>query len=173
MKTLLKLLFVFMMALGCLTVVNAQSSKQQKRTDAVKTMIDGVNYVFKATYVNPQRGPGRALTSEYDVVVSKDTVVAYLPYFGRAHVAPINPYSNEGGIKFTSTKFDYKVTTGKKGGWEILIKPKGNNIGDMKDVQQLKLTVSSSGYATLFVLSTNRDPISFNGTVEAGKQIKQ
>ena len=42
------------------------------------------------------------LSPYYYLKVSKDTVVAYLPYFGRAYTAPADP--TEGGIKFTSTK---------------------------------------------------------------------
>ncbi|RZK15705.1 MAG: DUF4251 domain-containing protein [Pedobacter sp.] len=42
--------------------------------------------------------------SSYDFRVTKDSVVAYLPFYGRAFSAPYNP--NEGGIKFTSKEDD-------------------------------------------------------------------
>jgi hypothetical protein len=131
-------------------------------------MVDDVNYIFEANYANPMRGGGRSLTSEYDLKVSKDTIIAYLPYFGRAYIAPTNP--TEGGIKFTWTKFDYSVKQTKNGSWEILIKPKEKNISNASDVQNLRLSISTSGYASLQVISSNRDPISFNGTIEEVKQ---
>ncbi|GAA4310128.1 DUF4251 domain-containing protein [Compostibacter hankyongensis] len=130
---------------------------------AVREMLDARNYVFKAQMVSPSSGRTRHLTSDYDLKVSQDKVEAYLPYFGRAYSAPMDP--SKGGIKFSSSQFTYNTSDRKKGGWLIQIEPK-----DEKEVQQLTLTVSEAGYATLQVISTNRQPISFNGIMEAGKE---
>jgi hypothetical protein len=78
-----------------------------------------------------------------------------------------NPGTTEGGIKFTSTNFSYKVNARKKGGWEVIIKPKDHDISSWRDVQQMILNISPDGYASLSVLSTNRDPISFQGNIIA------
>jgi hypothetical protein len=83
-----------------------------------------------------------------------------------AYSAPIDP--SQGGIKFTSTKFEYIKQPGKKDGWDITIIPK-----DASDVQKLYLHVTSKGYATLQVTSTNRQPISFNGIIEENNQPKK
>ena len=169
MKTLMKTLFLFIMVSAGITSAKAQgSTKQTAKADAVKTMINAVNYVFKADFANPLRGGNKQLTTEYDLTVTKDTIVAFLPYYGRAYVGSLDP--NEGGIKFTSTSFDYKVTEGKKGNWDITIKPKDTNANKMSSVQLLRLSISSGGYATLSVTSTNRDPISFSGEIETGKK---
>lgn len=85
---------------------------QNKKPDEVNTMIESRNYIFKARTVNPQNSVSRQLTSEYDLTVSRDTIISYLPYFGRAYVAPINP--SEGGIKFTSPKFEYNPVKDEK-----------------------------------------------------------
>ncbi|HEY6082088.1 MAG TPA: DUF4251 domain-containing protein, partial [Chitinophagaceae bacterium] len=69
-----------------------------------------------------------------------------------------------GGIQFKSRNFDYTVTEGKRGGWNILIRPK-----DVKDIQQLSLSVTTSGYASLQVISNSRQPISFNGYIAGAK----
>jgi hypothetical protein len=87
-----------------------------------------------------------------------DSIVTYLPYFGRAYVAPVDP--TEGGIKFTSTNFSYTAKQ-KKDGWEITILPK-----DTRDVKQMYLSVSTKGYAKLQVISNNRESISYNGYVD-------
>jgi len=60
------------------------------------------------------------------------------------------------------TSFEYSVKTAKNGGWEITIVPK-----DKRELQRMFLTVSEDGYATLRITSSNRDPISFDGTIEA------
>ena len=149
----------------CFNPIIAQNKKEDKQT-AVRNMVELQQYVFKAQYVLPTTGSQRALTSDYDLTVSKSAVSSYLPYFGRAYVAPINP--TEGGIKFNSSKFQYIKEDNKKGGWDITIIPK-----DAADVQKLNLRISSSGYATLQVTSTNRQPISFNGVIEENRQSKR
>lgn len=69
-------------------------------------------YIFYATAVTPLSGRQQFLTSEYTLDVSKDSLVSYLPYFGKAYAVPIG--ATDGGIKFTATKFDYKMTPQKK-----------------------------------------------------------
>ena len=127
----------------------------------IKRLIDKQDYIFYAQYATPMTGRQRYLTSDYIVKVSKDTVISDLPYFGRAYSASIN---GEGGIKFTSTSFDYKITPKKKGGWDISIKPK-----DVSAVQQFNMTVFENGSASLQVASTNRQSISFNGYIKEKK----
>jgi hypothetical protein len=168
MKTLFKSLLVLTMVVSCLVEASAQTPKQAANAQAVKNMVNNMNFVFQASYANPQRGGARSLDYGYDLVVSKDTIAAYLPYFGRAYVAPADP--TEGGIKFKTTNFDCKSKTNKKGGWEILIIPKERNTTDMRDVQSLRLSITSTGYASLYVTSTNRDAISFDGYIEARKK---
>lgn len=131
----------------------------------VKNIIESKNFVFKAEYVSPTGGRNRPLTSEYDLSVNRDKVVSYLPFFGRAYTAPINPA--EGGIKFTSTKFDYTFSQ-KKNKWEIHIKPR-----DVSDVQDMYMTVFDNGRASLRVNNTNRQNISFDGYIIEAKAEKK
>lgn len=155
---------------GSLSIeASAQSVRENRNKEKkaeVQKLIDAQNYVFKAQSATPLRG-GRfiQLTSEYDVVVSKDKITSFLPYFGRAFTAPINP--TEGGIRFTSEKFDYQVSKKKKGRQEIIIKPT-----DLlnPDVRQMVLNVSETGNATLSVTNNNRDPITFDGYITAAKE---
>ena len=136
---------------------------QRDNTAEIKNMVEGQRYLFVAQSAMPMSGRIRQLTPDYDFKVTKDTVVSYLPYFGQAYVAPMDP--TQGGIQFTSTSFDYTATPRKKGGWNISIKPK-----DYGDVQQIMLSISESGYATLQVNNTNRQAISFNGYITAIKE---
>jgi Domain of unknown function (DUF4251) len=138
----------------------------QDKKVAIKNVVETQQYIFKAQYALPMSGRSMALTSDYDLVVSKSTVIAYLPYFGRAYQAPIDP--TQGGIKFTSTQFQYTKQNSKKDGWDISIIPK-----DAPDIQKLNLHISSNGYATLQVTSTQRQFISFNGYIEENKQPKK
>ena len=147
-----------------LITLGATAMGQDKDASVIQQAVETKNFIFKAESVSPQRGRMRQLTPEYDVVLRPDTIVSFLPYFGRAFTAPINP--SEGGIKFTSTRFDYVVSQKKKGLWEITIRPK-----DVTDVRELYLTVFDNGRASLMVNSNNRETISFNGFVQEGNLI--
>jgi hypothetical protein len=152
MKPLINLIILW------LAFVNTGLAQNDKQ-DPVKNAIESKHYIFKARTVMPATGGTRQLTSQYDLTVNDDSVVAYLPYFGRAYSA--TPGKTNDGINFTSTDFTYNVSPGKKGGWMIEIKPK-----DAGDVQQLNLNLSSTGYGTLHVNSQNRQSISFTGKAD-------
>ncbi|HEX7845623.1 MAG TPA: DUF4251 domain-containing protein [Chitinophagaceae bacterium] len=129
-------------------------------------LIESQNYIFKAQSVFPDRGQLSQLTADYDLAVSKGSVNAWLPFFGRAYSSSYN--TTDGGIKFNSTDFEHTVKKGKKNRWEITIKPK-----DAPDVQYLYLTVFENKRATLQVISTNRESISFNGYIIEGSPAKK
>lgn len=147
-------------------LLSVAATAQDRDRSSIQQAIETKNFIFRASSANPQRGRIRQLTSEYELVVRADTVTSFLPYFGRAFTAPINP--SDGGIKFTSTAFVYSAGEKKKGRWEIQINPK-----DVSDVTTLYLTVFDNGSASLRVSSVNRTAISFNGFVEEGKPVEK
>src|SRR5260221_2449467 len=113
-------------ALACIVVfaitLHAKNKKDNETT--IKNIVEAKKYVFEAESVQPSSGRLRQLTYGYQVEVNGDTVTVDLPYFGRAYSAPVD--ASNGGIHFTTNEFDYTTTPRKKGGWRILIKPKGN-----------------------------------------------
>jgi hypothetical protein len=161
-------IFIGTLILSLLVFSVARSQDTKKDKDAekiaqIKNLVDSQNYVFIAQSASPMSGRVRQLSPDYDLRVTKSSIVSYLPYFGRAYTAPIDP--TQGGIQFTSRNFEYTAKPRDKGGWDVLIKPK-----DYRDVQQMSLSISSTGYATLQVTSANRQPISFNGYIKAPKK---
>lgn len=127
----------------------------------VKQLIESRNFVFKAQTALPQGRSAVQLTSDYDVRFSGDTLVTYLPYFGRAYT-PILPH--EGGLQFTSGDFDYKVKDRKKGMTEITVEPE-----DYRNVRSMVFSISENGYASLQVYSNNRQAISYQGYIQEKK----
>ena len=157
-------LLIALIGWGAAQAQSRGKDKENDKTTVVENLINSHNFVFKAQSVTPLGGALRQLTTDYDLRVSNDSIIAYLPYFGRAYVAPMDP--TDGGIQFTSKDFGYTVTNKRKGGWSILITPK-----DTKDVRQLTLDVSEKGYASLEVTSENRQFIGYNGYItERGKR---
>jgi len=159
MKTLRNLLIlVLIVGIGS-SVAVAQNKKEKKRA-TIKNNIENKHYTFNANNAIPLSGGTIQLTSEYDLKITPDSIVSFLPYYGVAHFDV--PYgSTDLGIKFTSTKFEYKAVQKKKGGWEIIIKPK-----DVRNLQSMTLFISADGYGSLAVNSVNRDNISFDGYLE-------
>lgn len=182
MKTLKNLCLVALLLFAAAPVM-AQTDKA-----TTERIINAQQYVFVATTAYPMnvtdmnavlsRMPGAnsaggsiILTgSNYDLRVTKDSLETFLPYYGRSYVARIG--DNEGGIKFKSKDFSYKLDTRKKGGWVITMKPK-----DVKDKYNsnyiLTLTVTTAGYASLTVTSNNQQPINFSGYLAEPKAPKK
>jgi hypothetical protein len=128
---------------------------------SIKPFLDSQHYVFQPWTAQSLSGPLHHLNAaDFTLEITRDKIVSDLPYYGRAYVAPMDPTINV--LDFSSGKFSYTLTPGKKDGWVVLIKPEDN-----QEVQQLQLNISSNGYSSLQILFSNRDPIIFNGIVLA------
>lgn len=140
------------------------SAKQAAKEAAIKKKVESGHFTFVAQFIQPLGGGQHYLTDEYDLRVKKDSVIAWLPYIGRVYLdAPIFPDDN--GVKFSSTKFDYKIKPKKKDGWTINI-----GLNDVKRSSKLILDISSSGSAYLQILSNTRDPVAYLGYIREDKE---
>lgn len=169
--------WVFGMAL----VVSSLQLLAQTNKETTVKILSEKNYTFVANSAMPMANmdvsrilssmPGNQgggtinLTgSQYDLKVTKDSVVAYLPYYGRSFSAPMNP--SEGGIKFTSKDFSYKESKNKKGAYTIQISTKDVS----RENFRLTLNVTANGYANLIASGNNKQPINFNGYLSETKK---
>lgn len=141
--------------------IQAQTEKQQKKIEeaaSLTTAIDAQHYIFKAQSMVPMSGSTRQLSGGYDLTISNDAVISFLPYMGRIYMAPMDP--SQAPLRFTSNNFTYDVQRTKKNGWNISIKPK-----DIGTVREMNLSVSEDGSATLQVSGNDRQPVTFYGYV--------
>lgn len=171
MKPLTKLLTIIL-SFGALQL----SAQTDKETTA--KIVKEQNFVFNAlqaipmadndlnqilnSYPNSRNNILNLSGAQYDVRVTKDSVVAYLPYFGRSFNPSIDP--NDAGIRFKSKDFKY-TSVKKKNNWQITIVPK-----DVKEGQRLIFNVTEKGYTSLSVIHVNRQTMSFNGNITEPKQ---
>lgn len=176
METLKKLTFLLGLSVSIALTATAQTDKA-----TTAKIVAEKSYTFVATSAFPSNAaeinsilskmPGATgggninlSGSNYDVKITGDSVVAYLPYYGRSYNAPIG--NEDSGFKFTSKNFSYTNEKRKKGGWQVAINSK-----DAKENPRMVLTIAENGYASLVVSSNNKPSISYNGyLVEIGKK---
>lgn len=161
MKTKLYIIMLALLPIGIASCGSSQTAAQkQEIANEIREKVNNFDFTFKATYAYPTSFRSINLSPFYDVKVSPEKITAYLPYYGRAYSAPMD--SSEGGIKFESTTFEYKVNKGKKSGnWliNIQVRDKGKEITLLFDIWE-------NGTARLSVSDPNRQPISFTGDIE-------
>lgn len=156
-----------------LTPVSAQTGNT-----STEKLIASKNFVFNATRANPISEPAlnqimgpNAMNNildlsngRYYLRVTKDSIVADLPFFGRSYSAPMN--TDDNGTRFNSKDFKYSSAKKKKN-WIITIEPK-----DVRDSQRVVISVSESGSAVLNVNNYNRQAISFDGDIAEIPRLK-
>jgi len=152
--------------------VNGQASEKkdksaQKKEDYQKVLsiIESGKYEFDAQKANPQRGRQIDLTTNPGFLrINNGHARADLPYMGVAQTAP---YSGDVGIKFDSEATSYKVTKNEKKN-KITVTFKVNSKGE-----SFNCTLSiagGTGNASLYIISTRRDSISYYGVVSELKE---
>ena len=170
MKTLIKIFLALTISFAAVGPVSAQSQKalkNAKKAAEIKQLIESKDYAFQATYMYPNGGGQRYLTSPYDVTISRDTVESFLPYFGVVYAGAGYGSSSDNGVKFTSTKFNYTSDVKKDGSYRISIKPT-----DITNTTQMLLDVYPNGNANLSVISLNRERIRYDGYIKERRKPK-
>lgn len=141
-------------------------AEKEKMAMEVQEAVEQSSFLFEATYAYPTGYKPVYLSPYYDVTVSPDTVKAYLPYYGRAYRAPMDP--REGGFQFTSTDFTYRYAPGeKRGSWMAKI-----TILDLDRPVTFSFEIWENGTSRLLVNDFNRQSISFQGDLSIRKAEK-
>ena len=131
----------------------------------LKTLIESKDFVFIPRYVNPMNGRRRDLDHGFELAISKDSLISYLPYFGRGYIAPVSPTDVD--YDFTSTKFTYAVTPARNG-WNISIK-----VSDQTYLRDMYFRIYENASASLNVTSMDRSSISYDGYIARRKPKEQ
>jgi hypothetical protein len=185
MKSSKHILILACLLIGSIFAAKAQDTtrkttreeRREMKVADIKKLIDNKRFVFKALYANPlggavttlngrlinisPDGSGRIyLNYNYDVKVRPDSVIAYLPYYGRTTFDASYGNTNDSGVMFTSTKYGYTSKAGKKGSTVITITPT-----DAKYNRKMILEIQENGNTQLQMIITNRNAISYDGYI--------
>ena len=150
------IIIIVMILSACNSSRKAQSETALDAA-SVKGMVEIKNFIFIPRSISPMTGGRRELSSGYQLSISKDSIISYLPFFGRGYTAPISPADVD--FDFTSIKFNYTATPANNG-WTISIKPIDQNY-----LQELYFKIFDNGSAYLNITSNNRSTIAYNGYI--------
>jgi hypothetical protein len=171
----MKNIFIIILLVFSVVASNAQQSNKQKRKaekaekekqliEQIQTLIDNKAFVFRARDANPMSGRSIHLDNSYTARIENDSIISYLPFYGRAYSAPY------GGTKIP---FDFALPiesyTSEKIKKGYLIKV---SIDKGTDHLDYTFNISVNGSTTLNVNSTNRQSISFFGAIEEKEKEK-
>jgi hypothetical protein len=142
----------------------SRSERKKNKKEEIKNLLEDKTFVFKPTHATPMGGGSIHLNHSYDAEVKGDTLISYLPFFGVAYHAEYG--ARQSALDFTQPVEDLDLKTTKKG-YQVSV-----DVKNKMDHLTYTFFVSEQGYATLNVNSTNRQSISFYGTVEKAREDK-
>lgn len=163
MKRVILIMILTFLIGGVLTGKETRREKRKVRekakTEQTKQLFDNRSLQFIAQSAHPMGGGMINLTPEYTLDITSSEVISFLPFYGIAYSAEYG--SSEGGIKFREALPKGEWVSTRKG-YEVMLE-----VRTQKDTYRLNLFFSQLGYAMLNVACQNRQPISFNGIVQA------
>ena len=132
-------------------------TKKEREQATVLGAIATKRWHIDITSTNTLRYGSRSVTSDFYLEMRGDTLRSYLPYLGDAHVPTMLPSI---GLNFEEPVLTYKESKPKKY-TQIDI-----DVRTREDSYHYVIEIYDNGQAYIRVRSMNRDPISFDGTLE-------
>ncbi|MCQ4035685.1 DUF4251 domain-containing protein [Kaistella montana] len=155
-------------------VLNACSSTNSVSNANITKLLKDGEFTFMAQRANPTSSdvvnvlnsfPNSSssqvlnLDYGYSLKITKDELVAELPYFGRMFSS--NYDNTKNSYRFTSKDFNISESSGKKGSTIYTI-----NAKDQQNIRRMILEVFANGKAYLSIDSSDRQPISYDGYIK-------
>ncbi len=153
------LILAVMACVACSSLTPAERAERAARHAAlVEKALADRHYTINIQMMYPQRGPARNVTSNYSLEVKGDTLISYLPYFGRAYNVP---YGGGKGLNFTERVSNYYESKNAKGQTKISIE-----LTNEEDTYLYQLSIFDNGNTAIDVRSKEREPISYSGEIQ-------
>lgn len=165
MKKIMLFLLTTLAFVACSTAMyNADGTKMTKqeikaaRAQHVREGIENRDFKIIVDRMYPMRMPARHLSSLYSLEIKGDTIVSYLPYFGRAYSVP---YGGGKALNFTGIMSYYDIHQVRKEETRIEI-----GVENDEDTYIYSLSIFDNGNTSIDVRSRNREQIAFSGEME-------
>ena len=158
-KKYLMVLLAVLMLVACSSLTPAEKAERRaKRAQAVEQALAARHYRVSVNMMYPRNGKAKTVSSDYGLEVKGDTLVSYLPYFGRAYNVP---YGGGKGLNFTETFTDYHSKKLSNGATQVLIKVKNE-----EDVYEFILEIFDNGSTSIDMNSRERESINYSGNID-------
>ncbi len=129
-------------------------------TEISEFVRDG-NYLFTADRTIPTGGTSISLvTNSNQIRFHEGKADIYLPYFGVVYAGA--GYNHEGGIKFTGQVDEYQVTSEDDKRRLVVTFEVRNGF----EVHNFRISVNKRGYTSVFVRSSGRSSITYDGYIK-------
>lgn len=142
---------------GCATS-EERAARAAEQAAKVKTALTERNYKISVDRMYPMKGSSKNVSYGYSVEVRNDSLISYLPYFGRAYSVP---YGGGKGLNFSERIGSYEEALLKNGKHHIEI-----GVTNEEDTYLYTIDVFDNGNSTIAVQSRQREPISYAGRIE-------
>ncbi len=155
LKTLLLAVVSVILTTACASK-EERAAQMAERTQQVEAALQKQHYKIDIQTMTPRQGGSRQVSYGFSLQVKGDTLVSYLPYFGRAYSVP---YAGTGkGLNFTERIREYAVERARKG--QTLIRLRVQN---EEDNYLFTILVFDSGEADIDLQPRERESIRYSG----------
>ena len=153
------IIIVTILCVACATTNRKQNDRKKlEKSELISKAICNRDFKINVQTAHPTRGMSVTLTADFNIRVKSDSVVSYLPYFGRAYNVP---YGGGKALNFSGVTQDYKITQPKRDKMHMEFSVKNE-----EDMYKFYIDVFDNGKASINVMPQQRERISFNGEIE-------
>lgn len=150
---------VAVVVLGLLTACSTMTAAERaEKALAVERALASRHYVVDVQMMYPRSGRAVNVSSNYSLEIKGDTVVSYLPYFGRAFSIP---YGGGKAFNFSAPIISYESASDQKGKTYVRLVTDNE-----EDVITFQLEIFDNGQTTIDVQAREREPITYSGELE-------
>lgn len=145
-KKNMRIIFIIITVLASFSVFAQETLDEQIRAK---------KFVFMATSMSSGINGFKMFNTPYDVTVKGDSLISVLPYMGMVNSAR----PDENNLNFSSDKISYNIKQTRKG-YQVDI-----NVNN-QDARMFSFFILKNGTATLDVMNSRKDPVSFRGYIK-------
>lgn len=145
---------------GCATTADRAEARKQMAQQVEQALADR-HFSISVDMMYPRRGRTVNLTTDYSLEVRGDTLISYLPYFGRAYNLP---YGGGKGLNFTAPITGYQALKVKKDMTRVIIETQND-----EDQYIYQIELFDNGSASVYVNSRERESINYTGRMRFNK----
>ena len=157
MKQVLSMVIVCLafMMLGSCATPQERAARAAEQAAKVKIALMEKKYKINVDRMYPMKGGSKSVSFGYSVEVRNDSLISYLPYFGRAYNIP---YGGGKGLNFSAPISSYQESQQKNGQRVIEI-----GLSNSEDTYIYTLKVFDNGNSSIDVQPRKRERISYSG----------